>query len=95
RLVERVAGIAAAAAGDWENAEWHYSTALTQAENLPHVLEKLHTRRWYARMLLDRSGPGDKGKATQLFGEAREGYRRLGMPRHEAMVERTYVGGGG
>jgi DNA-binding SARP family transcriptional activator len=87
RLVERVAGIAAAAAGDWDTAQQHYTTALTQAEELPHVIEQNHTRLWYARMLLDRRGPGDRSRAAQLLAEAGDGYRRLGMPRHRAMTE--------
>jgi DNA-binding SARP family transcriptional activator len=92
RLVERVAGIAAAAAGDWDRAEEHYSTALTQAAELPHVLEQLHTRLWYARMLLDRRGPGDKSRSAALLAEASEGYARLGMPRHRAMAEAAGAG---
>jgi DNA-binding SARP family transcriptional activator len=85
RLIERVAGIAAAAGGDWSSAERHYSTALVQAEELPHVLERLHTRLWYARMLLERRGAGDELRAEQLLAEAGEGYRRLGLRRHQAM----------
>jgi DNA-binding SARP family transcriptional activator len=92
RLIERVAGIGAAAGGNWGTAEQHYLTALVQAEELPHVLEQLHTRWWYARMLLDRRGPGDKRRAVQLLGEAREGYRRHKMPRHEAMAEGSVPG---
>jgi tetratricopeptide (TPR) repeat protein len=85
RLIERVAGIAAAAGADWSSAERHYSTALAQAGELPHVLEQLHTRLWYGRMLLDRRGPRDEDRAAQLLAEAAEGYRRFGLVRHQAL----------
>jgi hypothetical protein len=86
RLIERVAGIAAAAAADWDRAEEHYSAALAQAAELPHAFEQLHTRLWYARMLLDRRRPGDQSRATQQLAEAANGYRDLGMPRHREMA---------
>ena len=86
RLIERVAGIAAAAGADWDRAEEHYSTALAQAAELPHALEQLHTRLWYARMLLDRRRSGDQSRAAQLLAEAADGYRDLGMPRHHEMA---------
>jgi tetratricopeptide (TPR) repeat protein len=92
RLIERVAGIAAAVGADWDRAEEHYSTALAQAAELPHVFEQPHTRRWFALMLLDRRGPGDKRRAAQLLAEASEGYGRLGMPRHQAMAETAAAG---
>lgn len=86
RLIERVAGIAAAAGADWDRTEEHYSAALAQAAELPHALEQLHTRLWYARMLLDRRRPGDQSRAAQLLAEAANGYRDLGMPRHREMA---------
>ncbi|MDP7340698.1 MAG: hypothetical protein QGI10_14370 [Vicinamibacterales bacterium] len=45
------------------------------------------TRRWYARMLLDRNGAGDKDKARTLLDEAIEMYGTLGMPRHHDMAK--------
>jgi hypothetical protein len=86
RLVERVAGIAAAAGEQWEVAESHFHTALRQAEELPHVLEGAETRRFYAQMLLERDRPGDRNKACRLLEEAMTVYRRIGMPRHEELV---------
>ena len=44
-------------------------------------------RRWYARMLLDRDGPGDRVKARALLTEAIAMYRRIGMPKHVEMAE--------
>ena len=83
-----MAGIAAAAAGQWEKAEEHYKTALRQAHELPHKIEQPEVRRWYARMLLDRDAPGDRDRARELLTEAIEMYRRIGMPKHVQMAER-------
>jgi hypothetical protein len=44
-------------------------------------------RRWYARMLIDRGGPGDRDKARQLLTEAIATYRQIGMPKHVEMAE--------
>lgn len=55
-----------------------------------HVLEDLH---WadestlLAGYLLTRGGRDDRARASTLLGEAAAGYRRIGMPRHLAMVE--------
>jgi len=87
RLLETLAGIAAAAGGNWAKAEEHFQTALRRSEELPHVIEQPETRRWYARMLLDRSAPGDREHARQLLIEAIEMYRRIGMPKHVEMAE--------
>ena len=47
------AGIAAAAAKNWDAAVQHFETAIRQADEIPHKLEQPRTRYWYARMLLD------------------------------------------
>jgi tetratricopeptide (TPR) repeat protein len=86
RLVERVAGAAAAAGERWDVAEAHFRTALHQAEEMPHHLEQAETRRFYAQMLLERAAPGDGEQARALLAEAIEGYRRIGMPKHEDMA---------
>ena len=87
RLSQTVAGMAAAAAGQWERAEEHYRTALRQARELPHKIEQPEVRRWYARMLVDRDGPGDRDRALQLLAEALPMYREIGMPKHVEMAE--------
>jgi tetratricopeptide (TPR) repeat protein len=87
RSFEAVAGIAAACGGQWEKAEEHYQTALRQAHELPHKIEQPEVRRWYARMLLDRDGPGDREKARELLTEAIAMYRGIGMPKHVEMAE--------
>lgn len=87
RLLERSAGMAAAAGSNWDAAEAHFITALEQAEALPHIPEQAHTRRFYAAMLLRRDGPGDRDEASRLLAEAEALYRGMGMPKHLAMVQ--------
>jgi len=94
-LVQTVAGMAAAAGGQWDRAEEHYQTALRQAHELPVVMEQPEVRRWYARMLIDRDATGDpstgsgrdRDKAFRLLTEAIAMYRRIGMPKHIEMAE--------
>jgi tetratricopeptide (TPR) repeat protein len=87
-LIERIAGIAAAAGRQWDLAEEHFRTALRQAEELPVEHEGAETGRFYAEMLLDRNDPGDRDQARSLVEEALLVYRRIGMPRHEEMARR-------
>jgi class 3 adenylate cyclase/tetratricopeptide (TPR) repeat protein len=87
RLFQTVAGMAAAAGGQWEKAEEHYQTALRQAHEIPVVIEQPEVRRWYASMLIDRDAPGDREKARELLTEAIGMYRRIGMPKHVEMAE--------
>jgi tetratricopeptide (TPR) repeat protein len=87
RLLDTLAGIAAAAGANWAAAEEHFRTALRRTEELPNIIEQPEVRRFYARMLLDRNAPGDREKARQLLTEAIEMYRRLGMPKHVEMTE--------
>jgi DNA-binding SARP family transcriptional activator len=87
RLLERVAGIASAAGRRWDTAEAHFEAALQLADELPHRIEALETRRFYGRMLFERDGPGDRDRAVALVTEAAAGYRSLGMPRHVGLAE--------
>jgi class 3 adenylate cyclase/tetratricopeptide (TPR) repeat protein len=87
RLLQLFGGMAAAAAGKWEQADDHFQTALRQAHELPHKIEQAEVRRWYARMLIDRDAPGDRDKARQLLTEAIAMYGQIGMPKHIEMAE--------
>ena len=60
---------------------------MRQAHELPVVIEQPEVRRWYARMLIDRDGPGDRAKARELLAEAVAMYRKIGMPKHVEMAE--------
>lgn len=73
------AGITAAAAREWSRAETHFETAMRQAESMPSPLGMPHVRAWYAEMLIDRDGEGDRGRARALLEEAVTQYAALGM----------------
>jgi len=88
-LLQRSAGVVAAAAGLRERAEEHYETALRQAEQLPHLMERPHVRHSYARFLIARGGHEDRARAGALLSEAVAGYRAIGMPRHQAMARQV------
>ena len=79
KLLERIAGMAAAAGSDWAAAEAHFAAALLQAEALPHLPEQGRTRRAYAAMLVERDGPEDRQRAEMLAAEADDLYGRLGF----------------
>ena len=87
RLLQAVAGIAAAAGGEWEKSVEHYEAVLRLAYELPFKMEQPEVRRWYARMLIDRNSPGDRDKARELLTEAIAMYREIGMPKHVEMAE--------
>jgi hypothetical protein len=87
RFSQTVAGIAAAAARQWEDAEDHFQIALRQAESIPHRLEQAEIRRFHAMMLMDRAASGDRQRARRLLGEAREIYEQIGMPRHIGITD--------
>lgn len=86
-LLQRAAGMAAAAAGLHDLAEQHFEGALRQAQELPHLMERPMVRHFYARYLLGRGGRDDRARALTFLDEAAAGYRSIGMPRHLAMVE--------
>jgi tetratricopeptide (TPR) repeat protein len=82
RFTQTVAGIAAAAAREWEAAENHFKIALQQTESFPDRLEQAEIRRFHAMMLINHNARGDREKAQTLVKEALETYSRIGMPRH-------------
>ena len=87
RLLERAAGMAAAAGSNWDAAESHFTTALEQAAALPHRPEQAQVRRSYADMLLRRDASGDVARADELLAEAESLYRDMRMPKHLAMAQ--------
>ena len=80
RLTHAIAGLAAAAARQWQPAEEHFQIALRQAEAFPQRLEQAEIRRFHAVMLVDRAARGDREKAQTLLREALETYTHIGMP---------------
>ena len=87
RFTHTIAGVAAAAAGEWEAAEDHFKIALQQAAAFPYCLEQAEVQRFHAMMLIARAAPGDREKAQRLLGDALETYTRIGMPRHVEMIQ--------
>ena len=87
RYTRTIAGLAAAGAGQWEEAEKHFEVASRQADFFPDRLEQAELRRFHAMMLRDRAGAGDREKAQTLLNEALETYALIGMPRHIEMTQ--------
>jgi hypothetical protein len=79
RLLHTRAAIAAAGAGEWDQAEEHLSTALLAAEELDHRLEQADLRFLRARMLLERGREEDLAEVRASMAEAADRYRALGI----------------
>jgi tetratricopeptide (TPR) repeat protein len=96
RFTYTVAGMAAAAAGEWEAAQDYFQTALRQTESFPHLLEQAEIQRFRAMMLMDRSAPGDRETAQKSLTEALHSYASIGMRRHveltQALINQTAIG---
>jgi tetratricopeptide (TPR) repeat protein len=90
-LIRICAGIAAAAVRDWPRAEAHYQTAMQQAASAPFRWAEPQARAWYAEMLLDRDGAGDRDRARALLEEALEMYAALGVPGFERRARERLV----
>ena len=86
-LLDTVAGIAAAAARQWDAAESHYQAAIRTADVMPFVSAQGDARYWYARMLIDRGAPEDRATARALLETALAVYGKVGMPWHVARAE--------
>ncbi len=87
RFTQTIAGLAAAAAHQWEAAEDHFQIAMKQAESFPDRLEQTEIRRFHAMMLIDRAAAGDREAARTLLSEALATYQRIGMHRHVEMTQ--------
>jgi class 3 adenylate cyclase/tetratricopeptide (TPR) repeat protein len=88
RLVETRAGLVAAAARRWEEAEREFAIASDIAEQMSNRLELADLRRLHARMLLERGSNGDHARAAEMLDEAMSAYRKFGMPAYAAETER-------
>jgi tetratricopeptide (TPR) repeat protein len=88
RLLDTCAGLAAAAARQWEEAERHFSIAREVAAQMSNRVELADLSRLHARMLLDRGDTGDHQRAAEMLQEALSAYRTFGMPAYVAEAER-------
>jgi hypothetical protein len=87
-LGQRIAGMAAAAAGLWDQADAHFETAGRQAHEFPNRVDAPRVRHWHAKMLLDRGRPEDRDRARAMLADALDSFRKLGMPLQAAMAEK-------
>ncbi|WP_435198669.1 ATP-binding protein [Janibacter sp. GS2] len=87
RLLERSAGIAAAAGGAWEAAEAHFAKALSQSLELPHVVEHAHILRVHGMLLLMTGRSSERDRATTMLERAQSAYADMGMGRHARICE--------
>jgi tetratricopeptide (TPR) repeat protein len=88
RLVETRAGLAAAAARRWDEAERYFGVAHSVAKEMSNRRELADLGRLHAQMLLDRGGTGDYERAAEMLEGALAAYREFGMPGYVADVER-------
>jgi len=81
-LVETIAGVASACAGDWDRSERHFDRAIEQADTLPHRIEQVEARRWKAWAWGTRNSPDSSARMSSLVKEAMERAKPLGLQRH-------------
>lgn len=93
-LVETVAGVAAGAAGLWDEAEHHFEVASRTADAIPCRIEQAEIARWHGELLLKRQQPAARDRALSLLEVARQRYEQLGMPLHSQRTERSLSGAG-
>ncbi len=86
RFPQTVAGIAAAAARNWNAAEGHFQITARQAQDLPHLVELAEVRRFNGAALVARGDRQDRDRAKTLLMLARDCYAQAGMPRHVEMT---------
>ena len=87
RLIDAVAGLTAAAAGRWADADRHFHEARTTADRLPNEVDRHWVKHLEAVALLERGTDGDVDRARELLGEALDGLTRLGHPLFERLTQ--------
>jgi tetratricopeptide (TPR) repeat protein len=80
----RYLGLLAATMSRLDDAARHFEDALAMNESMGILPWLAHTRRDFARTLLERDGPGDRERAHELVRSAVATYRALGMESHAA-----------
>jgi hypothetical protein len=87
RLRRTRAGVTAAAASRWDEAERWFAEAEERARTTGNQVEVADLNRLRGRMLLDRAAPGDAARAGDVLRLAHDDYVRFGMPSYAATVE--------
>ena len=77
--LSRVAGISAAAAGQWEEANAHFDRAWEECQRLPNLIERPFVLCWRGWMLARRGGQRDEQRSRELLAESRAQLRELGI----------------
>jgi len=81
--VSRYLGLLATMMKRWEDAILHFEVALEMNERMGARPWLAHTQHDYARMLLERSEPGDDERTREFLARALATYRELGMESYE------------
>ncbi|MGH8927995.1 MAG: hypothetical protein ACRDWH_06560, partial [Acidimicrobiia bacterium] len=79
RLLQTRLAIVAVAAGEWEEADKHFTKAFRLAEEIDQRVEQADLRYLKARMLVERGRMGDAEEAKLLIDEAVERYQAMGL----------------
>ena len=77
--VSRTLGVLASVLSRWDDGVRHFEAATVHNQHMGARPWLAHTQHDYAKMLLARDLPGDRGRAQQLLGAAKEEYQKLGM----------------
>ena len=77
--VARVLAVLAATAGRTGRAERHFADAIELSDRMGDRPFAARARFELARLLLDRDGPGDLGRALELLGDALDAAQLVGM----------------
>jgi hypothetical protein len=85
---ERIAGTAAAALGQLDDADRHFRRALEHVDRTPNRFDEPIVKHRYAEMLIARGHGGDRERAQTLLTEAIARYREAEMPLLRAAAER-------
>jgi hypothetical protein len=77
--VSRTLGVLASVLSRWDDGARHFEAATVHNQHMGARPWLAHTQHDYAKMLLARERPGDRGRAQHLLGAATEEYQKLGM----------------
>lgn len=77
--VARSLGVLAATLGSWDDAETRFASGLEANERMGARPWVAHTCCDWARMLVDRDGPGDARRAGELLDQGMLAFEELGM----------------
>jgi class 3 adenylate cyclase/tetratricopeptide (TPR) repeat protein len=88
RLLDTLAGIASACAGQWDRAQEHFARAEELARTIPARIEEPEALRFHAEMLLAKDARGEAERARGLLTRAIDLYREFGMPAHADLARR-------